>query len=137
MNRGIKSFRTPSNRQIKHYAAALERRVAALEQALKHVVKSEGSNLVPGRYSLIIPDDPRLLPQPYEVLKITHSKENAATTLVLEIDEDVKKQIDAFQAEMQAQQKPAEQASVIIDPASQIVLTDGGGAEILTKVPEA
>jgi hypothetical protein len=102
VNRGIRSFAAPSRRDWVKYSKALEQRVAALEQALKHVVKSEGSSLVEGRYVITIPDNDENLPKPYEVLTIKRDDAEKVTRLVLEIPEELKEQIRAFQAEQNA-----------------------------------
>lgn len=124
MNRGIRSFKAPSRRDYQKYVRSLEVNVAKLEQALKHLVKSEGTSLVPGRYTVTVPDNPEYLPKPYDVLTVTVS-ENGAVVLTVEPNAELKQQIEALEAEMKAEQAKRD------TPA--IVLTDKP-VEIVTEV---
>jgi len=94
---------SPSISEARKYREALERRVAVLEGLLTRAVKSEGSNLVEGRYSLIIAANPEYVRRKTDELTVTQAEDGSVTIVVedkrLE-DEGLREQVAAFQAEM-------------------------------------
>ena len=78
--------------------------VQDLRALLIRIIKSEGSNLVPGRFSLILIDNEEHLPTEHDRLGI-EKRDDGITVVVQDarlLDPGLKEQVEEFKKELQA-----------------------------------
>lgn len=91
-------------KELLEFTKLLEEQLNKVRTALVYVVKSEGSNLIPGRYSLILQNDlGEHNPTEYDEVSF-HEGDGTVTMVVedkrLKEDAGLKQQVEEFQKEM-------------------------------------
>jgi hypothetical protein len=93
----VVSFKKPSRRAITRQANAqgqlldsMAAEMDAMRRAIAMLIKSVGSNLTPGRYSIIVPVSDEVMPKPGDEVAVEPAEDGATITYVVqEVKEEV------------------------------------------------